>query len=576
MQGDDERIARLEQRVATLEQQLVSRTQPAPARPAPSAPARVAPPAPSPAAQDPYRRGQWSLDLESLLTTRTLAWVGGAVLLLGLAFFLAIAVDRGWINEPARVILGSLFSGALLGFAAALRHRYGRVEAGLIAAGAGLAGLFFSDLAAGPLYDLLPVNVTIVIALGIAAVAVLLALYWSAEPIAAVGLVGAMVAAPVILSEIRLSGLCVVAILLAATALLMIMCDWRLTMMAGIAASLPQAFYWIALHNQLHAQGLALTGTFWALTMAAMVTYELLSPEDRHQQFTVSAVLAASSFALGGLLITVNGTTFGLERDGLAVAALGLAYVGATAALWVGGRTAAHRDLRSLLGAIGLSFIALALFIVFKHHTLVISLGVQAVLLAWLGRALDEERLNFAACAYMGAALIYLVAYEAPPKLLFDSDQSPGIELIGVAAAALSAVAVSYFSSDPIRKVFAWAAGSLLVYLGSLAIIAVLASPTHVFETTNVSFQRAQTVVSIFWGAGGFLLLVVGLRRRLPALRSAGFVLLGAALAKAFLFDLSSLTAFARALSFLGLGTLLLVAAVVHQQLSRPPEDAVR
>jgi uncharacterized membrane protein len=591
MDHDDDRIARLERRVADLERALGPAAERAPAQDwvedageeiaVTGAPAATGPPIlerETPHAPPPQRAGS-AFDLESLLTARALAWVGGGVLLLGLAFFLAIAIDRGWINETARVVLALLFSGGLLASAVLLRNQYGRLEAGLVAAGAGIAGLFFTDLAAGPLYDLVPDGVTVAVAILIAAAAVLLAIAWSAEPIAAIGLAGVMLAAPVIVSEIRLSGLTVVAVALAAAAVLMVGRGWKWLMLACLAFSLPQATYWIAQHSDLHAQALLLTAGFWGLSVAAALAYELRRRDDDLDATTAMVLLGATSFALTGLLIAVDGKTIGLERDGLAVAGFGLLYVGGAVALWLAGRSellaGERRDLRSLIGAVGLAVIALAMFILFKHHTLVTALAVEAALLAWLGRELGEERLTFASIAYLAASLVYLLTVEATPALLFDNSESPGIQIISVAAAAAAAAILALCTDARIRQLAGWVSGGLLVYAASLAIVAILSSPhTELFGETNVSFQRAQTVVSIFWGATGFGLLVVGLRRQLPSLRTAGFVLLGVALAKAFLFDLSSLTAFARALSFLGLGTLLLIAAVVHQRLSRPAETA--
>ena len=144
--------------------------------------------------------------------------------------------------------------------------------------------------------------------------------------------------------------------------------------------------------------------------------------------------------------------------------------------------------------------------------------------------------------------------------------------MLSVAAIAAGAAVPAVFATPKLRQVAGWVCGGLLVYLGSLAIVALLSSPDSsldVFESASTSFQRAQTVVSIFWGCVGLGLIAIGLLRKIPALRTGGFALLAIALAKAFFFDLSELTAFARALSFLGLGVLLLVAAVVHQRLSR-------
>ena len=81
-----------------------------PTTPPPPAPARPAEPeAPSP----PAPSGP-AIDLEDLLGGRVLAWLGGAAVVLGVVFFLAMAVANGWIDEPTRVVLAFLGSTALL------------------------------------------------------------------------------------------------------------------------------------------------------------------------------------------------------------------------------------------------------------------------------------------------------------------------------------------------------------------------------------------------------------------------------------------------------------------------------
>ncbi|HET9739608.1 MAG TPA: hypothetical protein VFP78_15935, partial [Solirubrobacteraceae bacterium] len=65
----------------------------------------AAPPAdppPPPAAPAPAAP---RLELEDLLGGRLLAWVGGAAVVLGLCFLLAIAVSRGWLGEVERTLL---------------------------------------------------------------------------------------------------------------------------------------------------------------------------------------------------------------------------------------------------------------------------------------------------------------------------------------------------------------------------------------------------------------------------------------------------------------------------------------
>jgi uncharacterized membrane protein len=90
--------------------------------------------------------------------------------------------------------------------------------------------------------------------------------------------------------------------------------------------------------------------------------------------------------------------------------------------------------------------------------------------------------------------------------------------------------------------------------------------------TTN--FQRGHSVVSAFWGLLGLAVLYVGLKRRLNWLRAVGFGLFGLALAKLFIYDLAFLSSVTRAMSFLAVGALILVAGFFVQKLSDQKEPS--
>jgi uncharacterized membrane protein len=74
--------------------------------------------------------------------------------------------------------------------------------------------------------------------------------------------------------------------------------------------------------------------------------------------------------------------------------------------------------------------------------------------------------------------------------------------------------------------------------------------------------------VSSLWGLVGLAALTLGLRRGWTALRRAGVLLFLAALAKLFVYDLSALSSMARALSFLAVGGVLLLAGLLYQRLA--------
>ncbi|HZO05489.1 MAG TPA: DUF2339 domain-containing protein, partial [Solirubrobacterales bacterium] len=53
------------------------------------------------------------LEFETLLGGRVFAWIGGFATLLGVVFFMRIAIGEGWLNEETRTVLAAFGSLAL-------------------------------------------------------------------------------------------------------------------------------------------------------------------------------------------------------------------------------------------------------------------------------------------------------------------------------------------------------------------------------------------------------------------------------------------------------------------------------
>ena len=81
---------------------------------------------------------------EDLLGGRILAWLGGLAIVVGVVFFLVIAVDRGWIGVEARVALAFVGSTILLAAGLFLYERRGQTEAAVAAVASALAALYAS------------------------------------------------------------------------------------------------------------------------------------------------------------------------------------------------------------------------------------------------------------------------------------------------------------------------------------------------------------------------------------------------------------------------------------------------
>src|SRR4051794_41327866 len=123
----EERIEELEARVEAMERRIRAFD----GAPVAAAPVRAAPaPRRLPAPRTLRFERPSVPDLEQLLGGRVLAWLGGAAVLVGLAFLLALAIASGWLGELARTLLAGGASLALVGGGIAPHERHGRVEAG--------------------------------------------------------------------------------------------------------------------------------------------------------------------------------------------------------------------------------------------------------------------------------------------------------------------------------------------------------------------------------------------------------------------------------------------------------------
>jgi uncharacterized membrane protein len=73
----------------------------------------------------------------------------------------------------------------------------------------------------------------------------------------------------------------------------------------------------------------------------------------------------------------------------------------------------------------------------------------------------------------------------------------------------------------------------------------------------------------ILWGIAAFLLIVVGLKRKIKMLRIISLALLLTTLLKLFIFDLKGISEGGKIAAFISLGILLLVVSFMYQRLKK-------
>ena len=140
-------------------------------------------------AEEPVRQKR---NFEKFIGENLFGKIGIVVLIIGVGFFVKYAIDKNWINETTRTILGYLLSGALLGIGYKLHKKY-RTYSSLLAGGAfGVA--YVTTAVAFHYYHLFSSTVAFAILIGTTALMTALAWITNKRELAIIALVGGFIA----------------------------------------------------------------------------------------------------------------------------------------------------------------------------------------------------------------------------------------------------------------------------------------------------------------------------------------------------------------------------------------------
>jgi hypothetical protein len=571
----EERVAYLDGEVAALRRELETARgaapQPAPAAPAPRSPRPLPKAEPRPEPPNPLLvprgggRSEPARPLMDLVGPRALAWLGGVAMLFGIAFLFVLAVRNGWVDEELRVVLGAAFSCGLVGAGILLHRRHGRLPAALVAVGTGLAGLYVTIVAATALYELVPERLGMALADLVGAAAVLIAIRWRSQTIAALGLVGAILAVPVVALQIDAVSVAFAAGALAAAAAVAERQRWTATLVVGLMAAVPQVAA-LGFADGPRWPAVLVAAGFGLACLRSAVTWQ-----SRHGGEPIAAAAAAllSASAIAGVTLAVGRFAVGgvgLDPQALALAAAALAYLAAAFVL----RRRGHRDAMSIVGGLGLALAAASIAELTGGVGRVAALGGAALLAAWLAGPARERRLLVAGAA--GAALSFGFALVGALSLLVDTGGGSAVDALALLIGAGAAGGIAWLARrEPWAgqaALAALAAALVAAWGGILAVALALAGP----DGAALAFQRGQAAATLTWALCGLALMWLGVRPPRPVLRRAGTGLLILALGKLALFDLAALEAMPRALAFLAVGAAVLTAGALVSRLA-PASD---
>ncbi len=130
-------------------------------------------------------------DLEKFIGENLANKIGIAILVLGISFFVKYAIDKDWINETGRVIIGLACGGILIGVAHYFRNAYRSFSS--VLAGGAIAVFYFTIAYAFHQYQLIGQQAAFLIMIVITSFAVLLSLLYNRIELAIIAVVGGFI-----------------------------------------------------------------------------------------------------------------------------------------------------------------------------------------------------------------------------------------------------------------------------------------------------------------------------------------------------------------------------------------------
>lgn len=528
--------------------------------------------APPPAPVNPISR----IELEELFGGRVLPWIGALAVLLGVVFFMSIAADRGLLTEELRAAMAGFGSLALLLVGFWLHERKGQVEAARAAVAAAISGLYATTVVTTQTYELISPVLGLEAAALVGAVGLAIAVRWSSTIVAAVGVLGALGAPLLVGTGTSDTSIAFVAVALAASVGVLLWQRWDWLGLGAFLVSAPQLAFWTWANETEQLLVLAVLVGFWMLYVAASFGHELRKRSE--------GMLSAASWLLlfGSSALVVGLGYYVLDYAGDRIATDIWIFGFAAGHLLLGNlarRFGIHREVGSLLIGVAIGLTTFGFADAFDGPSLVAAWGGASAGLAYLATRVDAsphpalsdaERLLLVAAGFLALAIGHVLLVEAPPIAILEGVEDLGSALVGIASCAVAALACWRFGRG-IYPQGATAAGfagaTALVYFGSVLIVDTIG-----VSDAGETGQVGQAWLSAFWTAAGLGAVVWGLVRRLPTVRLGGLALLAVAILKVWTYDLSELDELARAISFVGLGLLLLVGAFAYQRI-RPNDE---
>src|SRR5882672_1993506 len=505
-------------------------------------------------------------DLETVIAGRWFMRIGMVALLFAISYFLKLAFDNNWIGPSGRVAIGTLLGAAMMPWSSWLLGRgYSYFSEGIVALGE--ATLFLSVWAGCQYYHLYSQDVGFIGMIVITAAMAAIALGRDSQRIAVLCLLGGY-ATPMLVSTGQDHQVVLFTYLLILGAGMLVMGerkDWP--SLQPISYLGTQLYFWGWYDQFYHRTSdppLERTIIFATLFFLLFATLPVLR-----------AIKKGVLKELDILVTTVNsfvyvGTLFVLfwPKDRwpftLLVLALAAAHIGVA-------RTIPDRErgetplARYIFAGLGLTFATMAIPIRLEGKWITFCFAVEGAILIWSGFRAASGFLRQFGYLLMAIAAVRVLIFP-PPGGAFLLNQRFAAYLLVIACFGVAL----WSARDKLDDTGEQEKNELGIFSVLINVFALIALSLEFWDyfgktVTGIDADLARHLsLSVLWTVYATILILVGVQQKSALLRWQALALFGLVVFKVFLFDLASLDRAYRILSFLVLGSVLMIVSFLY------------
>jgi uncharacterized membrane protein len=344
----------------------------------------------APAVQKPKK------NLERYIGVNLINKIGIAILVIGIGFFVKYAIDKNWINEFSRMIIGSIAGLLLIGLAHKMRKAYRAFSSVLL--GGGIATLYFTFTIAFQEYQLLSQTVAFIIMIIITAFTVFLSVSYDRKELAIIAMIGGF-ASPFMVSTGQGNYIVLFSYLLILNSGMLLLAyykNWNLINIIAFVFTIITFGGWL-FSDVFGKDGNPYNGAFIFASLFYLLFFimNIINNIKENRKFGAFeiAILTLNTFLYYSIAMYILTEARNLDYRGLSTAIFGLFNLAFAILLYF--KKGLDKVLINMLLGFGLIFLSLVAPVQFKGNTITLFWAAEFTLLFWIAKQSKIKLLEY-------------------------------------------------------------------------------------------------------------------------------------------------------------------------------------